>query len=147
MHCETYGHSTLIREIGIHVRSNHCYLNCLRRLIRSSAVTIGFFFSKKPFFLHACAACSELPSYLSTICAFKSNRSMKFEKKSPRPDIHKKKHHVPVASVHLISFLSSTFSLSRGNILGYCRQFSKELCYRQFSKELCYRQFTERPKI
>ena len=46
-------------EIVAHVRSNLCNLICSRRLIRPRA--------QRPIFLHACAACSELPSYMSTM--------------------------------------------------------------------------------
>ena len=43
-------------RIGAHVRSNLCYLICLRYLIRSRAVTNRIFFSpKRSIFLHACA--------------------------------------------------------------------------------------------
>ena len=51
------------------VKSNLCYLICLRHLIGSSAVlNRGFFFSeKKTIFLHACATCSEIPSNIVTI--------------------------------------------------------------------------------
>ena len=38
-------------EIGAHVMSNLCYLNCLRHLIRSRSVTYRiFFFSEKTYF-------------------------------------------------------------------------------------------------
>ena len=37
-------------EINTHIRSNFCYLICLRRLIRSRAVTNLFFFSARPYF-------------------------------------------------------------------------------------------------
>ena len=41
---------------------------CLRHLISSRAVTNRIFLlQKKPFFLHTCAACSDLPSNLSTM--------------------------------------------------------------------------------
>ena len=43
------------KEICAYLRSNLCYLNSLRHLIRSREVTY-------PVFLHACATCSELPS-------------------------------------------------------------------------------------
>ena len=53
-------------EIVAHVRSKHCYLICLRHLIRSRTVTNRIVFSpKRRIFLHACATCSELPSTLS----------------------------------------------------------------------------------
>ena len=45
-------------EIGAHLRSNLCYLICLRDLIRSRAVS---------YFLHASPTCSELPSNMSTM--------------------------------------------------------------------------------
>ena len=35
----TYGILDGLSEIGSHIRSNLCYLTCIRRLIRSSAVT------------------------------------------------------------------------------------------------------------
>ena len=41
---------------------NLCFLICLRHLIRSRAVNIGFFSPKRPIFPHAYATCSELPS-------------------------------------------------------------------------------------
>ena len=52
-------------EIGVHVRSNHCYSIFLMRLIRKRAIKVMFFFSpKRPVFLHACATCSKLPPYI-----------------------------------------------------------------------------------
>ena len=54
-------------EIGAHhVRSNLCYLICLRHLIRSRAVT-DLFSPKRSIFLHACATRSELPSNISSL--------------------------------------------------------------------------------
>ena len=68
---EMLDHSTQIRwyyEIDAHVRRILCHLIFLRHSIRSKAVMNMIFFSpKRPFFLHACA-CSELPSYISTMC-------------------------------------------------------------------------------
>ena len=46
--------------IGSHLMSNLCYLICLWHLTISRVVT-------KPFFLHACSMCSELPSNISTM--------------------------------------------------------------------------------
>ena len=46
-------------EIGAHVRSDLCYLICLRHLIKPSSVTNRIFFL--PIFLHTCATYSELP--------------------------------------------------------------------------------------
>ena len=54
-------------EIGGQVRSNLCYLICLRHLIRSEQSHIGFLFRKKDTDLHDCAACSELPSNISSM--------------------------------------------------------------------------------
>ena len=55
-------------ELVAHVRSNFRYQTCLRHLIRTRAVTIGFFFSpKRSIFLHACETCSELPSDIITM--------------------------------------------------------------------------------
>ena len=47
-------------HVSAHLRSNPCYLICLRPLIRSRAVTLWIFFypEKKPIILHACATCS-----------------------------------------------------------------------------------------
>ena len=47
---------------GAHVRSNLCYLICLRLLISSRAGTNQIFLSERPIFLH-----TELPSNISTI--------------------------------------------------------------------------------
>ena len=67
-----------ISEIGAHVRSNLCYLVCVRidtgyliylsHFFRSRAVTnqIFFFFLKKTFF-HICAKCSALLSHINTM--------------------------------------------------------------------------------
>ena len=52
-------------EIVAHVKRNICYSICLRHLSRSRAVKIIFFIC--PIFLHACATCGELPSYVSTM--------------------------------------------------------------------------------
>ena len=55
-------------EIGAHARSNLCYLNCLRHLIRLRAIkNLIFFLQERPIFLDTCATCSELPSNISTI--------------------------------------------------------------------------------
>ena len=55
-------------EIGAHVRSNHCYLIYLRKLIRSKTFTNRFVFSKKThFYSCVCAAFSELPSNISNM--------------------------------------------------------------------------------
>ena len=51
-------------EINAHVRSNPCYLICIRHLIHSSQKS-DFFFSKKQVSLHRCATYSELPSNTS----------------------------------------------------------------------------------
>ena len=46
-----YSHGTYIidgnKEIGMNIRSNLCYLICLRHLIRSRAVTNRIFFLQK----------------------------------------------------------------------------------------------------
>ena len=56
---------------GDHIRSNFCYLSCLRCLIGLGAVVIRIFFTPEiPIFLHACAPCYELPSDISTMSAF-----------------------------------------------------------------------------
>ena len=50
-------------EIVSRVRSNFCYLICLRHLITSWASQLGFIlFPKRSIILHACATCSELQS-------------------------------------------------------------------------------------
>ena len=54
-------------EIGAYVRNNICYLICLMHFIRSRAVKNRECSSRKSFFHLACAACSEIPSALSTI--------------------------------------------------------------------------------
>ena len=54
-------------EIGAHVRSNPCYLICLRHLIRTRAVANRIFSPERYIFLYAYATCSELPSYTSTM--------------------------------------------------------------------------------
>ena len=51
-------------EPGMHVRSNLCYLICLRHLIKLRTIT-NRIFSEKTNFFHACATCSELPSDIS----------------------------------------------------------------------------------
>ena len=59
------GHS----EIYEPVRSNLCYLICLRHWIRpdeSDHKADVFFYPKRPIFLHACASFSGLPSNTST---------------------------------------------------------------------------------
>ena len=48
-------------EIGAHERSHFCCLISLKHLITSRVVTNP----KSAIFLHACATCSELPSYTS----------------------------------------------------------------------------------
>ena len=53
--------------IGAHVRSNLSYLICLGRLIRPRLVSRWMFSPKRTIFLHACAPCSELPSYIISI--------------------------------------------------------------------------------
>ena len=53
-------------ERGARVRSNLCYLICLRQLVRSRAATNRIFLAEK-IFLHTCAACSELPPSISTM--------------------------------------------------------------------------------
>ena len=54
-------------EIGAHIQRNICYFICLRHLTTSRAVTNRFFFIRKEKFLHACAACSELPYNIRTM--------------------------------------------------------------------------------
>ena len=54
-------------KIGAHIWSNLCYSIFVRHLITSNAVTNRIFSPKRPIFLHACAACSELPSNISTM--------------------------------------------------------------------------------
>ena len=58
-----YGNS----EIGVHVRSNLCYLIYLRHFIGSRTGTNRIFPGKKTFFLHACATFFELASHVSTM--------------------------------------------------------------------------------
>ena len=58
-------------EVGAQVRNILCYLICLRHLIRSRAVTNWIFSPKRPFYLHAFATYSELPS---NICTMKGMR-------------------------------------------------------------------------
>ena len=54
-------------KIGAPVRSNLCYLICLRHLIRSVTVAnLIVFLQIRHIFLHTCAACSELPCKAST---------------------------------------------------------------------------------
>ena len=62
---------------GAHVRWNLYYSTWLRHLIRPKAVPTRIFLSEKTYFLHACATCSELPSYIS-IMPF-SIKSRKFK--------------------------------------------------------------------
>ena len=58
-------------EIGVHVRSNLCYLICSRDLLRQRAVTNRIFFPRKrSIFLHACATCSAPLSNLSTMIKY-----------------------------------------------------------------------------
>ena len=54
-------------DIEAHVRSNRCYLICLRHLIRSEQSQIRFFLRIGVFFLYANATWSELPSNISTL--------------------------------------------------------------------------------
>ena len=54
-------------KLDAHVRSNLCYLICLRHLLRSRAVMNRIFSPKRPMFVHACATSSELPSNISTV--------------------------------------------------------------------------------
>ena len=58
------GNSMVIDE---RVRSNLCYLICLRHLIRSREVTNPIIFRKIRIFHHTCAICSELPSNVRTM--------------------------------------------------------------------------------
>ena len=51
-------------ELAAHVRSNLCYLICLRHLIRSKAVKNRIVFLRKK--LHA-YECTEVPSNISTM--------------------------------------------------------------------------------
>ena len=50
-----FGHTVLILdvkpEIGAHVLSDHCYLICLRHLVRSTAIADMELFPKKNLFL------------------------------------------------------------------------------------------------
>ena len=46
---------------GAHVRSNFCY-------------KLDLFVPKRPNFLHACATCSEIPSHISTMVAFRMSK-------------------------------------------------------------------------
>ena len=55
-------------ETGANVGSNLCCFICVRHLIRSRAVQVGFFSQKNPIILHACTTCSRLPSNISTTC-------------------------------------------------------------------------------
>ena len=52
-------------EKAAHVRSNFCYLICLKHLIRPKAVTNRIACS--PIFFRACAKSSELPSNTSAM--------------------------------------------------------------------------------
>ena len=45
-----YLYYMVTESLGAHVRSNLCYLICLRHLIRSRVVTDKFFFSEKSYF-------------------------------------------------------------------------------------------------
>ena len=49
-------------RIDAHVKSNFCYLICLRHMIDGEQLNIGSFSSKRPIFLLSCATCVELPS-------------------------------------------------------------------------------------
>ena len=54
--------------IGAHVRSNFCYLICLRHALTQRAVKNRFFFSSiRAIFLHPCATYPELPTNTSTM--------------------------------------------------------------------------------
>ena len=55
-----------ISEIDAHVRNILGYLICIRHLIRARVITNWMFLSDF-FFVHACATCSESPSYISTM--------------------------------------------------------------------------------
>ena len=59
-----------ISQKGAHVRSNLCYLTCLRLLIKREPAQIGYFSPKRPFFDHACATCTELPSNVTMLGVF-----------------------------------------------------------------------------
>ena len=55
-------------EIGVRVRSKLSYLLCLKHVIRSREQShIGYFISENPYFLHACATKSDLPSNMGTM--------------------------------------------------------------------------------
>ena len=54
-------------EIDAHLRSNRCYLTCLRHLIRTKAFTYRFFFSQNSYYFYACATSPVLPSSIRTI--------------------------------------------------------------------------------
>ena len=55
------------QQIGAQVRSNLCYLTCLRYLIRSRNVTNpNLFFRKRPIFLHVCTTYSKVPCNISS---------------------------------------------------------------------------------
>ena len=60
-------------EIGAHLRSD--IVNSMH-LIRSRAVANLKFIPEKPFFLHTCAICFELPSDISTIAIIDLPRSI-----------------------------------------------------------------------
>ena len=53
-------------DMGAHLRSHFCYLNCLRYLIRPRA-KLDFLNPKRAIFPPMCAKCSELPSNISTM--------------------------------------------------------------------------------
>ena len=86
-----------ISEIGANVGRNLSYLICLRHLIRSRAITNWIFSPNMHIFLHACAICSELPSYIGTMCPRKLYRgnSCYFFNDNPRlkipPNLTRKK--------------------------------------------------------
>ena len=63
-------------EIGAHLRSDIVNLICSMHLIRSRAVSNLKFIPEKPFFLHTCAICFELPSNISTIAIIDLPRSI-----------------------------------------------------------------------
>ena len=56
----------LVSDMSAQVRSNLCYLICLRHFIRSRKVTNRFVI-RKDFFVPACATCTELPSNMNTM--------------------------------------------------------------------------------
>ena len=68
-----------ISEIGVHVRSNLCYLTCLRHQIESSRKS-DFSSPKRPTFLLACATFFQVPSNTSTFCSqFEINKMVAYK--------------------------------------------------------------------